>query len=165
MWPLARIPSATFWWSLAVTQFDPTWAPLESLHGKRHGVLASTRGEAPGMTTGPPPRSQLLDYVLQSWTGRPPTMPRKPLVRTSLLNANPVHPFALVTWRCFVPPLHPRQARDQAVFWRFPTCPRRGHDTRLTTDSVASSSLCGSRAGLHSAGGAATNTGDRELWE
>ena len=45
------------------------------------------------------------------------------------------------------------------------TFPRRGHDSRPTTDSVASSSLCGSRAGLHSAGGAATNTGDRVLWE
>ena len=89
-------------------------------------------------------------------------MPRKPLVRTSLLNANPI--FTLVTWRCFVPPLHPRPVRDQAVFWRFPTYPRRGNDSRLTTDSVASSSLCGSLAGLHSAG-AATNIGDRVLWE
>ena len=47
------------------------------------------------MTTGPSPKPQLLDCVQQSWAGRLPTMPRKPLVRTFLRNANPVHPVAI----------------------------------------------------------------------
>ena len=91
-------------------------------------------------------------------------MPRKPLVRTSLLNGNSP-PIRIGDVEMFRASSHPRPARDQAVCWQFPTFPRRGHDNRLTTDSVASSSMCGSRAGLHSAGGTATNTGDRVMWE
>ena len=86
VWPLARVPSAPLWWSLAV-QINPTWSPVSlacSMCWKLCGTQTSTLQEVLLVTTCAPPLKQLLDCALQSRATHLPTTPKVQLVRTAL---------------------------------------------------------------------------------